>query len=230
MSRVSKEQQVLGLMREMPLLHHLAEAELEDLIKLGQTILVERHETIYQKSAPSDQLFFLLQGAVKIGSFGEEGREIIKRVLYAPNLFGEMGLVGEVERQDTATNLNETSQLIKIPIPEFRQYMNQHPSLAMGVIDWIGSRLRKMEIRLESMIFKDARERIIDFLRDSAATQGKKVGFELLIKHNLTQQDIANFTGTSRQTVTSVLNELKKSNLIYFNRRSILIRDLSKLG
>ncbi|MEO1713645.1 MAG: helix-turn-helix domain-containing protein [Bacteroidota bacterium] len=52
----------------------------------------------------------------------------------------------------------------------------------------------------------------------------------MLVKHCLTQQDIANITGTSRQTVTSVLNDLKKENLIYFNRRSILIRDMAKLS
>jgi CRP-like cAMP-binding protein len=55
------------------------------------------------------------------------------------------------------------------------------------------------------------------------------VGYEMLVKHSLTQQDIANLTGTSRQTVTSVLNDLRKSDLIYFNRKSILIRDMTRL-
>ena len=80
------------------------------------------------------------------------------------------------------------------------------------------------------MILKDARARIIDFLKDNARNQGKQIGYEMLLKHSLTQQDIANFTGTSRQTVTSVLNDLKKSNLIYFKRKSILIRDMAALA
>ena len=83
---------------------------------------------------------------------------------------------------------------------------------------------------MESLIFKDARARIIDFLKESAETRGRKVGFEMLFKHCLTQQDIANLTGTSRQTVTSVLNDLRKDNLIYFNRNTILIRDMGKLS
>ena len=95
----------------------------------------------------------------------------------------------------------------------------------------IGNRLRRAENRLESLIFKDARTRIIDFLKDSAEKRGSKIGIdEMLVKHSLTQQDIANITGTSRQTVTSVLNDLKKLNLIHFTRRSILIRDLRKLA
>ena len=87
----------------------------------------------------------------------------------------------------------------------------------------------KAEERLESLIFKDARARIIDFLKDSANKRGRRVGYEMLLKHCLTQQDIANITGTSRQTVTSVLNDLRKENLIYFNRRTILIRDMERL-
>jgi len=84
---------------------------------------------------------------------------------------------------------------------------------------------------LESLIFKDARARIIDFLKDAADRHGRRIGIdELLVKHSLTQQDIANITGTSRQTVTSVLNDLKKLNLIHFTRRSFLIRDLAKLA
>ena len=98
------------------------------------------------------------------------------------------------------------------------------------MLSMIGKRLRTAERRLEALVFKDARERIIDFLKDNAAKRGKRIGFETLIRHNLTQQDIANFTCTSRQTVTSVLNELRKANLIYFNRRSFLIRDLAKLS
>jgi CRP-like cAMP-binding protein len=88
----------------------------------------------------------------------------------------------------------------------------------------------RVEDRLSSLVLKDARERIIEFLVDTAGREGRKVGYETLVKHQLTQQEIANLTGTSRQTVTSVLNDLRKSNLIYFNRNSILIRDLQNLS
>jgi CRP-like cAMP-binding protein len=94
----------------------------------------------------------------------------------------------------------------------------------------ISRRLKYTEKRLESLIFKDARQRIVDFLRHHAELHGRQVGFETFFRHNFTQQDIANFTGTSRQTVTSVLNALRKSNKIYFNRRGVLIRDLEALS
>ncbi|MBI5917511.1 MAG: Crp/Fnr family transcriptional regulator [Bacteroidetes bacterium] len=80
------------------------------------------------------------------------------------------------------------------------------------------------------LIFKDARARIIDFLKESATKRGRQVGFEVLFKHCLTQQDIANQTDISRQTITSVFNELRKENLIYSDRNSILMWGIGKLS
>ena len=87
----------------------------------------------------------------------------------------------------------------------------------------------KLERKLELLVFKDARTRIVEFLKDAAEWKGKKVGFETLIQTNLTHKDIASLTGTSRQTVTTILNQLKEKNLINFNRKQILIRDLENL-
>ena len=80
------------------------------------------------------------------------------------------------------------------------------------------------------MISKDVKTRLIDFLNDLAEEKGRPAGEEILIEHHLTQKDIGDLIGSSRQTVTTLLNELKDSNLINFNRRQILIRDLKKLN
>ena len=82
---------------------------------------------------------------------------------------------------------------------------------------------------METLIFKDAKSRIVDFIKRIADERGVPVGKETLIKTSLTHQDIAKLTATSRQTVTTTLNELKENNLIYFDRRRILIRDMVAL-
>lgn len=71
--------------------------------------------------------------------------------------------------------------------------------------------MKYTEDQLESLALNDARERIIQFLRINAQSFGQTIGFEVLLKHDFTQQDIANFTGTSRQTVTTVMNDLKNT-------------------
>jgi len=145
-------------------------------------------------------------------------------------MFGELPLMGEKNRQDYAISMNEEVHLYTLKVTDFQRLIATNHQLCIAIMNYVGGRLREVENRLEDLVFKDARARIIDFIKESAEKRGRRVGFEMLFKHCLTQQDIANITGTSRQTVTSVLNELKRSDLIYFNRRSILIRDMAKLA
>lgn len=221
--------QAIRFLSQLPVFESLPEPELTQLHQLVRHRVVRRQETIYEAGDPAEYVCFLVKGTVKIGSESSEGREVIKYLLHPPGIFGELGLVGESRRQDTAVAMSKEVHLYTLSTRQFRLLMQTNQQLALNVLNLIGDRLRETESRLEAMVFKDARARIIDFLKDTARTRGRRIGFELLIKHSLTQQDIANFTGTSRQTVTSVLNELRKDNLIYFNRRSILIRDVAKL-
>jgi CRP-like cAMP-binding protein len=218
------------LLELFPLFEGVAPKELEFLASRAQFTKFKKHDTIYQSGERSDCLLFLIKGVVKIGRYSSDGREIIKHVLHPMSMFGELCLAGELKRKDFAVAIKKDTQILSIQMIQLQQIMRRDSQLSMRILNFIGDRLQNVEQRLESLIFKDARERIIEFLKDSARKQGKRVGYETLIKHALTQQDIANITGTSRQTVTSVMNDLRKSNLIYFNRRTILIRDLGKLA
>jgi CRP/FNR family cyclic AMP-dependent transcriptional regulator len=225
----SLKSRAIEFLRHLPIFEPLDET---DMIQLCSQIKMEeigKHQSIYQIDDFSDKVFFLVKGIVKIGTNSSDGREVIKHILHPMAMFGELGLLGEFKRQDFAVAMNKPVTVFTIRTAQLKKLLQTNHEVSMRLLEEVGNRLRHAETRLESMIFKDARERIIDFLKDSANRQGKRIGFEMLIKHCLTQQDIANITGTSRQTVTSVLNELKKSNLIYFNRRSILIRDLARL-
>ena len=121
-------------------------------------------------------------------------------------------------------------EYLAVKVTDFQQLMQHNQRLIFSCLHHLSQRLQRVEERLAKLVLKDARERIIEFLVEAAGREGRRVGYETLVKHYLTQQDIANLTGTSRQTVTSVLNDLRKSNLIYFNRNSILIRDIEKLA
>lgn len=217
-------------LQQFPLFSVLSIEEIEQLAKLVEIKLKPKYSYIYLPDEASNNIFFLVKGTIKIGTHSSDGREVIKAILHPTAMFGELGLVGEERRQDFARAMNEEVKLCVLKVSDFKRLMQSNHKLCLKVITLIGSRLRRAESRLESLIFKDARTRIIEFLKDSAEKRGRRVGYEMLLKHSLTQQDIANLTGTSRQTVTSVLNELRKSDLIYFNRRSILIRDMAKLA
>ena len=220
----------LDFFKQFPLFSVLNEDEMNQLFNIVEFRKVKKYDYIYKIGDPSKEVFFLVKGIVKIGRHSDDGREVIKNILHPMAMFGELPLMGEKTRQDYAISMNEDVHVYTLKVTEFQRLIATNHQLCIAIMNYVGNRLREVENRLEDLVFKDARARIIDFIKESAEKRGRRVGFEMLFKHCLTQQDIANITGTSRQTVTSVLNELKRSDLIYFNRRSILIRDMAKLA
>lgn len=217
-------------LRHLSLLDCLDHSELERLAHHTQLRRTEKYAFVFMPDEPADHLFFLLEGRVKLGTFSQDGREVIKEILHPQVLFGDLALAGEVQHSEFAQALHDGVACLSIKLAVFHELMQQNQRLLFACLQHLTNRLQRVEERLTKLVLKDARERIIEFLVDTAGKEGHRVGYETLVKHRLTQQDIANLTGTSRQTVTSVMNDLRKSNLIYFNRKSILIRDIERLA
>jgi len=93
----------------------------------------------------------------------------------------------------------------------------------------MGARVSEMEDRLESLVFKDSKTRILDFLIKSIEKKGQRIGYEWVLRNFITHQDIASLTSTSRQSVTMILNELRHDNIIQFDRKRLLVRDFDRL-
>ena len=222
---------IIEVLDSIPFFSVLSRKELETLATHMTYETVARHTYIYSENDTAEHFYILAEGSIKIGVHHEDGREVIKQVLHPRMIFGEMALIQhQMPHHNYAMALSANTSFYKISVEEFRKIMDKSPQLTLSIISMIGLKLRQTESQLESLIFKDARGRIIDFILHNAQASGRQVGFETLLKHSLTQQDIANYTGTSRQTVTAVLNDLRKSNKIYFTRNSILIRDMTALA
>lgn len=203
--------------------------------KLGNTLEERGHsdykkgEFIYMTAQNSDKVFFLTQGRVKIGTYSSTGKEITKAILEAGQVFGELALIGEGNRRDFAYAMEETN-VCELSVKEMKGLFKNHNSLSMLMMKIMGNRVLDMEQRLESLVFKDSRTRIVEYLVDLTHKKGERVGYEHVVRRFITHQEIANLTATSRQTVTTVLNELRTKNLLTFNRKRLLVRDIEKLS
>lgn len=204
--------------------------EMERVEKMTRMQTIEKGQFIYYPETPSSSVFFLKKGRVKIVSYTDDGKEIIKKILWPGDIFGELGLIdGDSKRSDFSQAMDDDVLICAMGKEEMVQMMSMNPKLNFKVMKIIGLRLRKVERRVESLIGKSARTRLIEFIKELAEERGKKVGSEIFIKHHLTHQDIASLNAISRQKTTAILNELRDENLITFDRNSILIRDLEKL-
>jgi CRP-like cAMP-binding protein len=190
----------------------------------------KKNEFIYFPNDIPHHVYMIAEGRIKVGSYTNEGKEIVKAILGPGEIFGELALTGEEKRNDFAQALDNDTIVCPMSLNEMKQMMAHNKPLSFKLMKLIGLRLRKVERRLESLVFKDARTRVVEFLKDEAEEKGKKVGYETMIPNHLTHKDIASLTGTSRQTVTTILNDLRDKNIINFDRRKILIRDLEKIA
>ncbi len=188
----------------------------------------KKGEYIYLPEEFSDRIFFLTEGRVKIGTYSDDGKEITKAILGHGEVFGELALIGEDKRRDFAYAM-EDAVICVLGVEEMRALMRDRSELNIFLMKIMGSRMLDLEHRLESLVFKDSRSRIVEYLYDLASKKGQRVGYEMLVRKFLTHQEIANLTATSRQTVNTVLNELRNKNILTFNRRRLLVRDMDKL-
>ncbi len=188
----------------------------------------KKHAYIYLQNDDADKLYLITEGRVKVGYYSPVGKEIAKAILAQGEVFGELALMSDGKRRDFACAMEDTTVCV-LSADEMRQLMREHTGLNLFFMRLLGSRLLEMESRLESLVFKDSRSRIIELILDVARKRAQSVGVEQVIRHFLTHRDIASLTATSRQTVTSVMNELRNQNIIAFNRKQLIIRDWERL-
>ncbi len=193
-------------------------------IKSRMSVRVLKRNTIFRFPEMKNRyIYFLSEGFIKIAVTNEEGKEVIKYLVKPGYLFGGITLLDEYENPEDYAVVLEDATIHFVVAEEMKQWMNIHHDLRREVNKQFCNRIRKIENRLLSIIFKDAKIRISEFLADFAIELGKKTedGFE--VKNILTHNDIANLTATSRQTVSSTLNDLRKRRLIEYNSRTIRI-------
>lgn len=188
----------------------------------------EIDKLIVEANQKCEYVYFILEGSIKTYVI-DDGKEHIGIMLHKGDMFGECGLFSREYYAYNASTLEEKCRIVAVHSEVLKELMKENFTFNMKIIGKIGQKIEMNEERLFDFATKDARQRIMEFLKKNVENNGKKIGFETLIKHGLTQQDIATFTGTSRQTVTTVLNDLKNKNKIHLRRKSILIRDIAAL-
>ncbi len=188
----------------------------------------KRNEYIYLPEQSSDKIYFIADGRIKVGTYNESGKEITKALLNKGDVFGELAIIGESTRRDFAVAL-ENSDICVIDADKMKDLMKDHNNVSLFFMKLMGSKVLEMEQRLESLVFKDSRTRIIEYLLEMVEKRGQRVGYEWVVRNFITHQEIANLTATSRQTVTTILNELRTKNILTFNRKRLLVRDLDEL-
>lgn len=204
-------------------LENMSKAEKMELSDCSVMVKVKRDDPVYLPHDLSTRIFFLKEGNVKIVSYSEDGRELIHGILKAGEIFGELALAGEKNRENFAM-VTENATICQVSVSEFERILKNNQALTLEVTKLIGFRLKRIRTRLERMWFKSAEDRIRFLLQELAEDHGQKVVLGTEIPLRLKHQEIASLAATTRQTTTTILNKLVKKGEIEFDRKRILLK------
>ena len=185
----------------------------------------KKKDYIYFEEDSSNKVYLIEKGKVKIGYYNEEGDEIVKAILSRGELFGEKATLGENKRDEFAQSIENKTSICPIGVQTMHDLMRNNQTFNFKVYKFIGFKFKKLERRLQLLLFKDTKTRLVEFLDELCIEFGyncDKTG-DHIIKHPYTQKDIASLIGTSRPTLNILLNELREEKIIDFSRKEIRI-------
>lgn len=205
-------------------LETMTKEEMMDLSECSIMKEIKKDEPVYLPHDFSSRIFFLKEGKVKIVSFSEDGRELVHGILKPGEIFGELALAGEHRRENFAM-VTEDALVCLVSVAEFERILKNNPALNLELTKLIGFRLKRIRTRLERMWFKTAAERIKSLLNELAEDHGNKTFDGIEIPLRLKHHEIASLAATTRQTATTILNNLVRQGEIEYDRRRILIKN-----
>lgn len=185
-------------------------------------------DVIYFSSSDVPRVFLLKKGNIKIVSVDEDGNETIKDIIEKGDLFGELELDSDRNSNEYAKALTDDIIICSFLLSDFEDLLLRNPSLALSYTKLVGLKLKRVKNSYANLVSKDAKTRLLTFIKDWAEREGKKEGDRITIQNYLTQNDIAQIICTSRQTATVLLNELEENGLMHYGRKEIIIEDISK--
>jgi CRP/FNR family transcriptional regulator len=186
-----------------------------------------RGEWIFVLGDSADSIYLLQQGRMKITALSENGHEVLHEIVGPGEIFGDTSTILGIPRTTSAQAL-EASLLCEIRRNDFEALLSMYPELSFQVLKSVGLRLKKAEAQLVSVICNDVARRVREALIDLMSKEsGPRPDGPVKIK--ITQQDLANAIGASRQKTWRVLKELEDSSVLRLRYRSILITAPQKL-
>lgn len=226
---MSTDQKFL-LIRNYDLFAHISDEEYEELNLDHHFIEAAKGEYIYFDSAYHNKLYFLKGGTIKIGYIDDEGKEVIKEIIREGEVFGQFTLERNNLNGEFAQAYKADVSLCAFNIEDFEKLLKTKPNIGFHFTKQVGQKLRKLENRLLNLLNKDVKTRLVHFLIMLAQEHGtNKASDTQAVQNFLTHDDIAQLIGSSRQTVTTMLNELETAGLVQVSRQQINIPSVKNL-
>lgn len=222
------EREKIWYLKKFNLLKVLTPEEMEKMSQKVIESLVRKKQPIFLEGDSGESLYFLKRGRVKVTKTDESGKEFTLIMLEQGEIFGELGLFDSAPRETSAIAL-EDSLICTMQRRDFEELLKNKPALSLRLNKLIGFRLREIENRIEELLFRDVPSRLARLILRLLERHKQETKHGLRIGIKLTQQELANLIGATREMTSSVLNQFKKEGMINFESKYIYITNRKAL-
>ena len=189
---------------------------------------VPRGDVIFAEGESGDRLFVVLDGKVKLGQTSSDGREQVMAVLGPGEMFGELSLFDPGPRSATVTAVTDTS-FASLSHEDLLRWLEGRPAVARGLLSQLAGRLRKANDVNADLVFSDVPGRVAKALLDLADRFGRTADDGVHVHHDLTQEELAQLVGASRETVNKALADFAQRGWLQLEARAVVLLDIERL-
>lgn len=200
----------------------------QHLLEELETVRFPRGTTIFKEGEPGDRLYIIIDGKVKLARHSSDGRENLLTIMGPSDMFGELSIFDPGPRTSSAICVTEVNAA-SMSATQLQEWVETHPDVPAQLLRMLARRLRRTNNSLADMIFTDVPGRVAKSLLQLANRFGVQEGNSLRVNHDLTQEEIAQLVGASRETVNKALAEFAHRGWIRLEGKSVLITNPERL-
>jgi len=215
----------------MPHAHKLTHSiEIKELLQFAdRTIHAKKGSYLFQEGMEAEELYIVLDGKVQISKVTQDGRELALRICGENDICGELTLFTDAPKYLLSALILEDAKIAAIRKDVIEKEIFQNPSLAFEFMKWMSDHFRKTQTKFRDLVLNGKKGALFSTLIRMTNSYGVHKDNGILIDLPLTNQELANFCGTSRESTNRILNELKREEIISIKKGKILVHDVDFL-
>lgn len=217
------------VVRRAPLFTALDEAAAISLRASMDTVKIAKGSILFKEGDDGEHLYVIIDGKLKLGTSSGDGRENLLSILGPGEMFGELSLFDPGPRTSTATAVTD-AKLLSLSHEKVIPWLKQNPEVSLQLLTRLSQRLRRTNEAVGDLVFSDVPGRVAKALIDLGDRFGKTSPEGLLVNHDLTQEELAQLVGASRETVNKALADFAGRGWLKLDGRSVLITDVERLS
>lgn len=218
----------IEVIRRAPLFAALDDDAAQTLRTSMSELSLARGEVLFREGDQGYSLYVIVEGKIKLGRSAPDGRENLLAILGPGEMFGELSVFDPGPRNATATAVGET-ELVELSSNELKTWLVGRPEVAQQLLSALARRLRRTNENLADLIFSDVPGRVAKALLDLSERFGQRADDGIRVSHELTQEELAQLVGASRETVNKALADFAARNWLRLEGRAVVLLDVERL-